>query len=133
MPKADRKAGLRMDTQTFLHIWSETLKRDTDDDPSQMEFMVEKCLETFLGKGSKFRDQNIDFLDQNAHATESELNDLKRVIQKRVYSKCSNLRKTFKDSGYEPPAFPKKGSMSYEPTIIDYAAIMGLEPSKRQD
>jgi len=130
MPKNERKAGLRMDTQTFLRIWNDALMLSPEDDKSQMEYMVDKCFETFLGEGSKFRDQNIDFLAENAHASETELRDLKRVIQKRVYSKCSNLRKTFKDNGFEPPSFPTKGSHSYEPTISDYAKIMNLTPLK---
>ena len=130
MPKADRKAGMRMDTPTFLHIWSKALKRDPEDEPSQMDFMVKECMEQFLSKDSRFREHNADFLSENPHSTEGELQRLEKVVAKRIYSKCSNLRKKFKDNGFEVPDYPQKGFLSYEPDVLDFAAIMNLEKVK---
>ena len=128
MATRDRAVPLSMDTQQFVHLWKEALRRDPKDEPSQMEYLVDQCFEMFL-VSPEYKNQNTAFLSEHQNLSTDAM---KALVAKRVYSKCSNLRTKFKKAGYQPPDFPKSGASPAEKTIEDFASIFGLKPAQQK-
>ena len=121
-----RAVELKMDTQEFIHIWKEAVSRPVDEDPSQMDYMVDQCIALFILGDNDYSRSNVDFFEAHPHSSAAEMAAMTRVVAKRVYSKCSNLRTKFKKAGYNPPPFPKSGPPKSEKSINDFAKLMGL-------
>ena len=105
--KKSKNKNWQMPTTEFIGLWVKALTKPKDD---QWDWMVSECWKTFSSK-----DANETHLNNWKKSWKTASDDVcHKYITDKVYSKCSNIRSSFKSAGQKIPNYPfgknKKGA-----------------------